>query len=1360
MLDPRVLRQRAFLPAIVVLMALVLVGCSEEQKSTSSGAGAVARLESFGASPALLAPGDEAQLAVRAVDAGGEPVAGATVQFGEVGVPFDEEASLVSGALEPAVVLTDAAGWARTTFASASSMIGRVDLKAASGGEMAYLSLYLTPGVSGGGTAVLLTAPETSLPADGQSTLALTLRVARSGAPAAGATVRLTAGELFADEDFSGDFTPGDRLLIDADADGEWDAIGSVTSPVSTDANGVATALYTAGLTEGDVFVKATVDTISVDLALELYAGSATVTLAAMPVEVWADGLSEVVITAEVRDQDGGALAGKLVRFTAGEPFEDGDGDGYFTPGADPFTDQNDNDAWDALGTISSSATSGADGRATATFVAGHEPATVVVHASTRESAAQLTLRQLELPRVARAEWAWSGGPLYANGLSEATLAVELFDANGSPIPGKAVSLSASAGEIAALAYADAGGRLSVTYRAPLAAGEAIVTLAADAWSLEVPVEILPLPDLLALELTAEPEEIALFGSGGEDRSILSAECRQVGGAPAPVGYPVVFTLEAGPGGNEGFEPGGVSTATALTDAEGAAAIVLRAGTQPGLIRVRAAAGDLERTIDLSVSVGPAAVVLVVPEDAEIGSWQQTTLRVTVKDAYNNPVRDGTRVHFSVDEGMVTGAEGQSSSVTVSGQATGLYASLSPEAGGDGLAEIVVRAEPNDCEGRTTVAIPMAEETVRVLTAEAEPSELRVQGQADADQSVVTARCYLRPEVPAPAGLPVAFEILNGPGGGESFGGGATQVSVETNTAGVAQAVLSSGTRSGPLHVRVAAGETQRDLYLGISAGPPTGVHCWPEHASCAPGDTVTVFGVIDDAYNNPVVDGTIAYFTVDHGFVFTENGSGTAPTAGGMVTAYYIALVEDTTAAYATIRCSTEGGISGETSIFLSEPVTPPDPGPIARVELIPTRTEIGVAGTGAVEQCELYALCYDADNQPVGRGRTISFEIVAGPGGGEQLDGDGPGPIVKETDDTSRASVTLSSGTVSGTVLVQVTAGTLVSESAQVSIAAGPPAYISVGASPLNIRGWDVVGAEAEVLAIASDLHNNPVKDGTTVYLTCDEGIVRGWDGNLGSATTLGGMARGTYFSGLPRLDGRVLISASTAGGGVLGSGGLISSGPPASVTFVSPQPPVSLMADGESELRVMVEVLDVNDNFVLAGTIVEFMTTLGEIDESATTADGVYGSLARATLRSETLGRDYSYSVPDDGVGGTALVTASAGLGGAWNDALAVDFLTGPAYRANSRIEVENEVTPGGSLFFEVLIQDRYGNPLSGHQLALTSSGGGAVTPSALTDTWGVANAVFTAPASDTTCVISVHDQDPGYGGITLSETIAVN
>jgi hypothetical protein len=437
-----------------------------------------------------------------------------------------------------------------------------------------------------------------------------------------------------------------------------------------------------------------------------------------------------------------------------------------------------------------------------------------------------------------------------------------------------------------------------------------------------------------------------------------------------------------------------------------------------------------------------------------------------------------------------------------------------------------------------------------------------------------------------------------------------------------------------------------------------------------------------------------------------------------------------------------------------------PLPPGAIARIELVPSLTEIAVRGTGWTEQCAIVASAYDAQSQPVGGGRTITFEILAGPGGGESIENDGYGPVEALTDANGQARVALSSGTVSGTVRLEARVAGLATRAALVSIAAGPAVRIAIGVDPLNIRGWDVVGAEASVTAIVSDTYNNPVSNGTTIYFTCDEGVIRGWDGNLGSAVTEGGIARATYLSGLPRWDGQVLVTASTAGGAVLGHGSLISSGPPTSIEFVAPTPPVAIMADGESEVQVTVEVLDVNGNFVVGGTQIEFRTTQGTIEESATTADGVYGSLAQANLRSDTLERDFSWSVPDDGIGALVQVTARAGLGGGVSDALEVAFGTGPAYRGNSRIDLASSVTPGSSTPFEILVRDRYGNPLGGHVIGLSVTGGGSISASGTTDAWGTAGPlIFTAPAADTTCVITAVDNDPGYGGMALSTSVTV-
>jgi hypothetical protein len=1380
------LRRGLWLTLCITL--LILAACSEEGPTTTAGNGSL-RIESVTASSVLMAPGDSVLVSARVVTAGPSTraAAGVAVSFGEAG-------HLAHGVFTPASTTTDAEGWARAFYRPQGSDSGRVDLKASAGSQVRYVSIVLRPRTpESAPLAVALSSAETALPADGHATLDLRVRVTGSGLPLAGRSVRLVAGELFDDRDHDGRFSTGDALVIDENQNGVWDAIGQVTSPVVTGPDGSAIATYTAGGAPGAVYVKATVDSVGTDLALQLHTEEASLVVQASPAELWADGLTPVTVEVRVSDSRDLPLAGKLVRFTAGEPFEDDDADGYYTPGTDRFTDEDANGVWDAFGTLPSAATTGADGSASITFVAGHRAGTATLYASTRERRGSFALRLMDLPRVARAEWSWSSDWVYANGLSATTLNLRLYDNNGSPIPGKGVRLVAgepftdangngvfdpgvdtlgpevipngvwdALGRIPTLVYTDANGSASAVLIAPAVAGSARVKASAGAWSLDAPIDVRPLPELLTIDLVADRDEICLIGSGGEDRASVTARGVTVGGETAPAGIPIVFEILSGPAGGETFEGTQERSTTALTDAGGEARAVVRAGSLPGALTVTATRGPVTRSIEVGISVGPAAHITAHAADAEIGSWAQTAIDVALTDAFNNPVKDGTVVYFETDEGLVQGTSGPATSRTAGGRATATYYSLGPEPDGDGRAEIVARAQPAGVSATVVVRIPVAVPTVRIMEVEASPAELTVKGVGEVDHALIRAACFTQSQVPAPAGMPVSFEIVSGPGGDEMVNEERGASIVQTDAAGVATALLTSGTRSGPMHVRVTSGTIQRELYLGISAGPPAWVYC-----SAAPL-TVTenppsaeVTAVVSDAHNNPVPDGTVVYFGVDLGFVFTVGGSATAATSAGVAKATYQALIPDTSTAHAaTVSCSTEGAIGCQTLIALPGGGDGEQAGPIARIELVPSVTEIAARGTGWTEQCAVVATAYDSRSRPVGSGRSIAFEILAGPGGGEAIESAGYGPVSLTTDANGQASVTLSSGTASGTVRLEASANGLATRSAMVSIAAGPPVHISLGIDPLNIRGWDAVGVEAAVTAIVSDTYNNPVSDGTTIYFTCDEGIIRGSNGNLGSAVTAGGIARATYLSGLPRDDGRVVVTASTAGGTVLGTASLIVSGPAATVAFVAPTPPVAIPADGESELQVTAEVLDGNGNFVVGGMQVHFTTTQGTIDETATTADGVYGSLAQATLRSATLARDFSWSVPDDGVGAMVTVTARAGLGGAVSDALAVAFSTGPAYRGNSRIDLSTSVARGSATPFDILIRDRYGNPLGGHVIGLTVSGGGSVTASGTTDGWGTAGPLlFNAPASDTTCVITAIDGDPGYGGLTLTATVAV-
>ena len=114
---------------------------------------------------------------------------------------------------------------------------------------------------------------------------------------------------------------------------------------------------------------------------------------------------------------------------------------------------------------------------------------------------------------------------------------------------------------------------------------------------------------------------------------------------------------------------------------------------------------------------------------------------------------------------------------------------------------------------------------------------------------------------------------------------------------------------------------------------------------------------------------------------------------------------------------------------------------------------------GTGGIEYVKIRAEAFDAYGHLAPEGLPIDFNITAGPGGGEALNGDPIGPVTLLTNSLGKVYVTLNAGTISGTVRVRARAGAVVSTATQVTIRSGPAAFISLGADDCNTPSWEVV-------------------------------------------------------------------------------------------------------------------------------------------------------------------------------------------------------------------------------------------------------------------------------------------------------------
>jgi hypothetical protein len=531
-----------------------------------------------------------------------------------------------------------------------------------------------------------------------------------------------------------------------------------------------------------------------------------------------------------------------------------------------------------------------------------------------------------------------------------------------------------------------------------------------------------------------------------------------------------------------------------------------------------------------------------------------------------------------------------------------------------------------------------------------------------------------------------------------------------------------------------------------------------------APGDSTVVKLTAGERFFDVDGDG---YFTsgVDTGIVDVNANNmwdpvGIIPAiayteAGSVAVSYTAGTVATTSYIKATVN---EGGVfdgSNEASILLT-----PDAA-IYAIELSSEVTGVQVRHTGGQENTTLDAICWDVNGNLVPEGLSVQFLILDGPNGGENIMGLGLGPVTAQTDANGVASVEVWSGTISGTMEIRATAGTVLSNATFVTVYAGPPYYISVGSDFCNMDGWNTTNREMYVDAVVADLYHNPVQDSVTVYFTVDEGVIDAY----GITSDSTGVAKAIFRTGEPQTDGLVWVWAETSGGSVVGSTLFINSYIPAVVYLtMSPQ---MLLADGKSEATFWADVRDLNNNLVL-DRAVETKTLYGAAGGGVTT-DGCNASVFEGGYVAPVLDQDYSVTgVDDDGIGGIDFITARSGF---VSSSIPCTLTTSWAFYKESSIEMDATDIPYSAtgIPIRVVIKDRYSNPLADHTLNASLTPAGTLTVGTdETNTFGEAfDFRFNAPAApppdidgnipDTPALITIIDTDPRGGGLVMTAKI---
>jgi hypothetical protein len=164
--------------------------------------------------------------------------------------------------------------------------------------------------------------------------------------------------------------------------------------------------------------------------------------------------------------------------------------------------------------------------------------------------------------------------------------------------------------------------------------------------------------------VSSAPQEVSVYGVGGNETSYLTWEARDSVGLPIDAAHAVTmtYTISSPLGGNEYMNP-----VTATTNAQGRATTSFSAGIRSGVVQIVASATVGSRTITSSpvrvvvhsgfadqrhFSVGPNILnwpVLGVMSE-------RNPISVLVGDIYSNPVATNTAVYFQTRAGVIMSA--------------------------------------------------------------------------------------------------------------------------------------------------------------------------------------------------------------------------------------------------------------------------------------------------------------------------------------------------------------------------------------------------------------------------------------------------------------------------------------------------------------------------------------------------------------------------------------------------------------------------------------------------------------------------------------------------------------------------------
>jgi adhesin/invasin len=243
---------RVWVVCVLTGLALVVAGCGSKHSNETTPSGTTVQVT---ASPNSINSGGTS-IVEAIVMSGTTPLADRVVTF--------TASPSTAGYFTPSIDTTDASGAAATVYTATTT--GPVTVTASVGGSTLSDNVALSvssSGSTGSGNVSVAVSPSLLL-ANGSDTATVTVTVRDAvGTPAPDSTVvKIVAGEKFVDKDENGYWSNGiDSLVYDANANGNWDALGLIASnAIVTGGQGKVTVKYIAAPDAYTVYIHATVN--------------------------------------------------------------------------------------------------------------------------------------------------------------------------------------------------------------------------------------------------------------------------------------------------------------------------------------------------------------------------------------------------------------------------------------------------------------------------------------------------------------------------------------------------------------------------------------------------------------------------------------------------------------------------------------------------------------------------------------------------------------------------------------------------------------------------------------------------------------------------------------------------------------------------------------------------------------------------------------------------------------------------------------------------------------------------------------------------------------------------------------------